>query len=83
MKKWQYRCRNVFDTHLAARCNLQEVALQVDSSLYSCMQLWDIGGQTISSKMVANYIFGAHAILLVYDITNLQVQLLSNKLFAA
>lgn len=37
------------------------------------LQLWDIGGQTIASKMVTNYIYGAHAVLLAYDITNYQV----------
>ncbi len=37
------------------------------------LQLWDIGGQTIASKMVSKYIYGAHAILLTYDITNFQV----------
>jgi Ras-related protein Rab-28 len=36
------------------------------------IQLWDIGGQTIGSKMVSNYIYGAHALLLTYDITNYQ-----------
>lgn len=36
------------------------------------VQLWDIGGQTIASKMVTNYIYGAHAVLLAYDITNYQ-----------
>lgn len=34
------------------------------------MQLWDIGGQSIGSKMLQNYICGAKAILLCYDITN-------------
>jgi Ras-related protein Rab-28 len=34
------------------------------------MQLWDIGGQSIGSKMVTKYIAGAHAVLLCYDITN-------------
>ncbi len=34
------------------------------------LQLWDIGGQSIGSKMITNYIAGAHAILLCYDITN-------------
>lgn len=34
------------------------------------MQLWDIGGQSIGSKMITNYISGAHAVLLCYDITN-------------
>lgn len=34
------------------------------------MQCWDIGGQTIGSKMLRSYIFGAHAVVLAYDITN-------------
>lgn len=33
------------------------------------IQIWDIGGQTIGSKMIGNYIFGAHAILFTYDLT--------------
>ena len=36
------------------------------------LQLWDIGGQSVSSKMITKYIHGAHAVLLVYDITNYQ-----------
>ncbi|CAJ1031845.1 putative ADP-ribosylation factor family/Ras of Complex, Roc, domain of DAPkinase/Ras family [Leishmania shawi] len=35
------------------------------------LQLWDIGGQQIGGKMLANYIYGCHAVCLVYDITNL------------
>ncbi|KAJ1445142.1 P-loop containing nucleoside triphosphate hydrolase protein [Pelagophyceae sp. CCMP2097] len=38
--------------------------------VHVALQLWDIGGQSISSKMIHNYIFGAHAVLLCYDITN-------------
>lgn len=34
------------------------------------LQIWDIGGQSIGSKMITNYIAGAHAVLLCYDITN-------------
>lgn len=34
------------------------------------LQLWDIGGQSIGSKMLKNYISGAQAVLLTYDITN-------------
>lgn len=34
------------------------------------MQIWDIGGQTIGSQMIKNYIFGAQAVLLCYDVTN-------------
>lgn len=36
------------------------------------LQLWDIGGQSIGGKMITKYIFGAHAVLLCYDITNYQ-----------
>lgn len=36
------------------------------------LQIWDIGGQSIGSKMVKKYIYGAHAVLLCYDITNMQ-----------
>ena len=38
------------------------------------MQLWDIGGQTLTSKMAPSFIHGSHAILLAYDITSYQVQ---------
>merc|ERR1712098_950167 len=34
------------------------------------MQIWDIGGQSIGGKMIGNYIYGSHAVLLCYDITN-------------
>ena len=36
------------------------------------LHIWDIGGQTIGSKMIQNYIYAAQAVLLVYDITNSQ-----------
>lgn len=36
------------------------------------LQIWDIGGQSIGSQMIKNYIFGAHAVLLVFDITNFE-----------
>ncbi|EGB10892.1 hypothetical protein AURANDRAFT_21828 [Aureococcus anophagefferens] len=44
--------------------------LILPGDVHVAMQMWDIGGQSISSKMLHNYIFGAHAILLCYDITN-------------
>ena len=34
------------------------------------LQIWDIGGQSIASKMVKSYVSGAHAVLLCYDVTN-------------
>jgi len=35
-------------------------------------QIWDIGGQSIGSKMISNYLYGAQAIVYVFDITNYQ-----------
>ena len=35
------------------------------------LQIWDIGGQTIGGKMIGNYIHGAHAVLMLYDITDM------------
>jgi len=40
--------------------------------VHVCMQIWDIGGQSIGGKMIGNYIHGSHAVVLVYDITNYQ-----------
>ena len=34
------------------------------------MQVWDIGGQSIFSKMISTYIYEANAVILAYDITN-------------
>ncbi|XP_076461443.1 ras-related protein Rab-28-like [Babylonia areolata] len=39
-------------------------------SVHVALEIWDIGGQTIGSTMLSNYIFGAHGVILVYDITN-------------
>jgi len=38
---------------------------------FVALQIWDIGGQAATSKMLNKYIHGADAIVLVYDITNL------------
>ncbi len=44
--------------------------LQLPPKHQVALQLWDIGGQSLASKMVANYVAGAHAVMLCYDITN-------------
>mmetsp|Transcript_11238 Transcript_11238/g.31873 ORF Transcript_11238/g.31873 Transcript_11238/m.31873 type:complete len:274 (+) Transcript_11238:369-1190(+) len=49
---------------------LKQMVLPGD--LHVAVQLWDIGGQTIGGKMIGNYIYGAQAVLLTYDITNYQ-----------
>uniref|UniRef100_A0A7S1ABN2 Ras-related protein Rab-28 n=1 Tax=Noctiluca scintillans TaxID=2966 RepID=A0A7S1ABN2_NOCSC len=40
--------------------------------VHVCLQIWDIGGQSIGGKMISNYIHGSHAVILCYDITNYQ-----------
>jgi Ras-related protein Rab-28 len=44
--------------------------MQIPPNYQVTMQLWDIGGQSIGSRSVKNYIAGADAVLLCYDITN-------------
>lgn len=34
------------------------------------LQIWDIGGQSISSKMLPKYLFKARVVLIVYDLTS-------------
>eukprot|EP01059_Diplonema_ambulator_P013538 TRINITY_DN24058_c0_g1_i1.p1 TRINITY_DN24058_c0_g1~~TRINITY_DN24058_c0_g1_i1.p1 ORF type:complete len:246 (+),score=63.90 TRINITY_DN24058_c0_g1_i1:54-740(+) len=36
------------------------------------LQIWDIGGQQLGGKMLANYLFGSHAIILTYDVTSME-----------
>ena len=47
---------------------LKEITLR--EKMKVALQLWDIGGQTIGGKMINNYIYGAKAVVLCYDITN-------------
>ncbi|KAF4663756.1 hypothetical protein FOL47_005567 [Perkinsus chesapeaki] len=37
-----------------------------------CLQVWDIGGQSIGGNMISRYIYGSDAVVLVYDITSYQ-----------
>jgi GTPase SAR1 family protein len=47
-------------------------ALGRTGDIHVALQVWDIGGQSIGSKMIGNYIYGAQVVLLCYDITNYQ-----------
>lgn len=42
----------------------------IKGQINAALHIWDIGGQSLGGNMLQNYIYGAHGILLVYDITN-------------
>mmetsp|Transcript_18418 Transcript_18418/g.24319 ORF Transcript_18418/g.24319 Transcript_18418/m.24319 type:complete len:232 (+) Transcript_18418:135-830(+) len=44
--------------------------LVLPGDIHVALQIWDIGGQSIGSKMINNYIYGAQAVLLTYDVTS-------------
>lgn len=44
--------------------------IELPGGITATLQTWDIGGQTIGSKMLRSYIYGAQAVLLCYDVTN-------------
>jgi Ras-related protein Rab-28 len=49
-----------------------EKKLQFPRDQRLVLQVWDIGGQTINSKMIGKYLFGVHVALLCYDVTDAQ-----------
>eukprot|EP00455_Lapot_gusevi_P024867 TRINITY_DN2598_c0_g2_i7.p1 TRINITY_DN2598_c0_g2~~TRINITY_DN2598_c0_g2_i7.p1 ORF type:complete len:223 (+),score=34.74 TRINITY_DN2598_c0_g2_i7:142-810(+) len=53
-------------------CDFFVKHITLPGNVHVALQIWDIGGQTIGSKMIGKYIFGAHAVLLAYDITKLE-----------
>ena len=44
--------------------------IELPEDVLVALQLWDIGGQSIFSKMISTYIYEANACLFTYDITN-------------
>ena len=44
--------------------------IELPGDLIINLKIWDIGGQSIASNMLSQYIYQANAIILVYDITN-------------
>lgn len=46
--------------------------IELPGSIHVALQIWDIGGQSIGSKMLSTYIYGAKAVVFIYDITNYQ-----------
>eukprot|EP00933_Yihiella_yeosuensis_P043414 TRINITY_DN3819_c2_g1_i1.p1 TRINITY_DN3819_c2_g1~~TRINITY_DN3819_c2_g1_i1.p1 ORF type:complete len:235 (+),score=38.07 TRINITY_DN3819_c2_g1_i1:126-830(+) len=67
-------CEDHFAKHYKQTIGLDFFVKRVvlPGDVHVCMQIWDIGGQSIGGKMVSNYIHGSHAVVLVYDITNYQ-----------
>ena len=61
-------CQRIRGCWMSLSLTHRSLDLQVNVAL----QIWDIGGQTIGGKMIGNYIYGAQAVLLCYDITNYQ-----------
>ncbi|TYZ67359.1 hypothetical protein PybrP1_003438 [[Pythium] brassicae (nom. inval.)] len=49
-----------------------EKKLQFPRDQRLVLQVWDIGGQTITSKMIGKYLFGVHVALVCYDVTDAQ-----------
>lgn len=49
-----------------------EKKLQFPRDQRLVLQVWDIGGQTINSKMLGKYLFGVHVALVCYDVTDAQ-----------
>lgn len=49
-----------------------EKKLQFPRDQRLVLQVWDIGGQTINSKMIGKYLFGVNVALLCYDVTDAQ-----------
>eukprot|EP00040_Diaphanoeca_grandis_P000834 m.16602 g.16602 ORF g.16602 m.16602 type:complete len:238 (+) comp11124_c0_seq1:163-876(+) len=44
--------------------------LELPGARVVTLQIWDIGGQQLGGKMIKNYLEGADAITIVYDLTN-------------
>lgn len=67
-------CEDHFAKHYKQTIGLDFFVKRVvlPGEVHVCMQIWDIGGQSIGGKMVGNYIHGSHAVVLCYDITNYQ-----------
>jgi len=40
-------------------------------NVHVTLQIWDIGGQQLGGRMLGNYIYGSHGVILVYDVTNM------------
>lgn len=46
--------------------------LELPENIYTALQVWDIGGQSIFGKMIGTYIYEANAVIFCYDITDHQ-----------
>ncbi|KAK6043421.1 Ras family protein [Cooperia oncophora] len=51
--------------------NIPKISESLSLSFRLIFQVWDIGGQSIAGEMIDKYIYGSHAALIVYDVTNM------------
>lgn len=51
-------------------CDFYEKVLQIRSETVISLRVWDIGGQSINSKNLREYLSASTMVFLVYDVTN-------------
>lgn len=51
-------------------CDFYEKQLRLRGDIYVSLRVWDIGGQSISSKNLESYLTHSNVIMLIYDVTN-------------
>lgn len=51
-------------------CDFYEKDIHLSGDVHLALRVWDIGGQSIHSKSLTQYIKNTSAIFLVYDVTN-------------
>jgi small GTP-binding protein len=50
--------------------DFHEKTLKIRGDIYVSLRVWDIGGQSINSKSLGQYLGPANAIFMMYDVTN-------------
>mmetsp|Transcript_16378 Transcript_16378/g.42434 ORF Transcript_16378/g.42434 Transcript_16378/m.42434 type:complete len:259 (-) Transcript_16378:290-1066(-) len=51
-------------------CDFYDKQVELRTNKTVSLQVWDIGGQSITSKMIGNYVYGSHVVFLCYDVTD-------------
>lgn len=51
-------------------CDFYDKLVELRTNKTVSLQVWDIGGQSIASKMIGNYVYGSDIVFLCYDVTD-------------